>query len=167
MGLQILGDMACLCPFWLWLYGKEQKLEKVSFIFNTSPRSFLIIQKLSSFTLMFEEMKIPGILTVWLSVQSFQVPGNLCNVTGSSRRETKQLCKTPWGIFVFGWLKCSELFKSWKRNNKPHPQRAPVWIPPLVYCFPIQNFSGLMRIKEPPQMWSYNLACPKYQTSKT
>ena len=54
----------------------------------------------------------------------------------------------PWGIFVFGWLKRSELFKSWKRNNKPHPQRAPVCIPPLVYCFPIQNFGVLMRIKE-------------------
>ena len=80
--------------------------------------------------------------------QASQFPGNLCNVTWSSREKQNNCAKSLEGFFVFGWLKCSELFKSWKSNNKPHPQRAPVWIPPLVYCFPIQNFSVLMRIKE-------------------
>lgn len=78
-----------------------------------------------------------------------QFPGNLCSVSGSSSKETKQLYKKPWGIFLFGWLECSELFKSWKRNNKPHPQGLQSEFHHyFVLHFPIQNFSVLMIIKE-------------------
>lgn len=60
-------------------------------------------------------MNILDILAVGLrAAKLFTFPGDLCNTTGNSNEETRETDRKARGSLLFGWLKCSELFKSWK-----------------------------------------------------
>lgn len=120
---------------------------------NLPPNSSLASPDYSTSLLRLRKWKIPGILTVWLSLpklRNFQV--TYVMLLGVAEEKQNNYTKKPRGIFLFGWLKCSELFKSWKRNNKPHPQWALVWIPPFVYTvFPNPRFQRINENKRAPK----------------